>query len=377
MSHGKSEYKAGLDGIIVADTAICDIDGEKGELIYAGYDIRELAENVSFEEVCFLLWNLRLPKRSELEELMEAFDEEADLPETVIAILRGIARKAAPMDALRSGVSLLAHFDHDPNDNSDAGLREKAVRLTARIPMLVAAFDRLRNGKEPVPYEPGLGIAERFLYQLKGERPMPEAARAIDMALVLHAEHGFNASTFAARVTISTLSDIYSAVTSAIGTLKGPLHGGANERVIAMLKTIGEPERVESWVRSQLADKQRIFGFGHRVYKTMDPRAVFLGRMSEQLGEVSGQSKWYEMSKKVEAVVKEQKDIDPNVDFYSATVYHTIGVPIDLFTPIFAISRISGWTAHIMEQMRNNRLIRPLARYVGSRDREFVPVDER
>ncbi len=372
------ELKAGLEGVIAADTAISAIDGERGELIYGGYDIRELAGNISFEEVCFLLWNLRLPTASELSELREALDQEADLPRSLIEILRGIAnRHAAPMDALRSAVSLLSHYDHRPNDHSDAGLREKAIQLTARIPMIVATYDRLRRGLEPVPHQLGMSLAERFLYQLKGEPAMQEAVDALDMSLVLHAEHGFNASTFSARVTIATLSDIYSAVTAAIGTLKGPLHGGANEKVLAMLQAIGKPERVSSWIQAQLADKQRIFGFGHRVYKTMDPRASFLKRMAERLGEASGQSEWYEMSTQIEEVVKNEKDIDPNVDFYSASVYHIIGIPVDLFTPIFAIARISGWTAHILEQMRNNRLIRPLGRYVGARDLKFVPIGER
>jgi citrate synthase len=278
---------------------------------------------------------------------------------------------------LRSGVSLLAHFDDEPDDKSEAALLKKAVSLTARMPMIVAVFDRLRKGMKPVPHQAGLGTAERFLYQLKGERPSPDACRAMDMALVLHAEHGFNASTFAARVAASTRSDMYSAITSAVGTLKGALHGGANQRVIAMLEDIGELDKVEGWIRDRLAKKERIFGFGHRIYKTSDPRALFLRDMSRELGRVYGQTKWYELSVRIEEVVKAEKGIDANVDFYSAGVYHTIGIPSDLFTPIFAIARIAGWTAHVMEQVKNNRLIRPLARYIGPTNQKFIPIDER
>lgn len=377
MTDEAQEFREGLEDVYAAETQICKIDGLAGRLIYAGYDIRELAENISFEECCYLLWNLRLPNQSELDELREDLDRAAELPSEVLSVLKSMTPGATSMAMLRTGVSMLAHFDHSSEDRSEKALRKIAISLTARMPMLVASFDRLRRGKEPVPYQKGLGAAERFLYQLKGELPGAEACKAMDMALVLHAEHGFNASTFAARVTVSTLSDMYSAISSAVGTLKGPLHGGANERVIAMLEQIGTVDQVEDWIGSQLSAKKRIYGFGHRVYKTMDPRALFLKKMSQQLAQNYGQTQWYDMSERIEGVVKAKKGIDANVDFYSASVYHTIGIPSDLFTPIFAIARIAGWTAHVMEQLRNNRLIRPRAHYVGPTDQKFIPIEDR
>lgn len=377
MEEPETEFRAGLEGVVAAESSISRIDGQEGRLVYAGYEIQDLAANVCFEETCFLLWNLRLPKQAELDALKNQLEESSELPESLIRVLREIAGVAKPMDLLRSGVSLLAHYDEEAADNSEEALRRKAIRLTARLPLLLTHYHRLRSGADIVPREKGMGLAERFLYQLKGERPTPEAVKAMDVALTLHADHGFNASTFAARVTISTLSDIYSAITSAIGTLKGPLHGGANEQVIHMLEEIKDFDRAESWIHERLAAKERIFGFGHRVYKTTDPRATVLKKMSHDLGEALGQAQWYQLSEKIEQVVKSEKGIDPNVDFYSASVYYTLGIPVDLFTPIFAISRISGWTAHVIEQLRNNRLIRPLANYVGPQMRQVIPIEQR
>ena len=376
MSEESYEYHEGLAGVIAADTSICDIDGEHGRLIYAGYDIGELADKASFEEVCHLLWSGRLPRQGELDQLQADVDAASTLSPAVVGLLKE-AKNGAPMDVLRSAVSLLGTLSDNVMDNSPALLRQRAVMLTAQLPLMVAGFHRLRSGGEPVQVEAGMGLAERFLYHLKGERPIPEAIRAMDVALILHAEHGFNASTFAARVTISTLSDMFSAITSAIGTLKGPLHGGANERVIAMLQEISEVDQAQKWIHQHLQAKQRIFGFGHRVYKTVDPRARVLKKMSQELCQAVGQPKWYEISTRIEEIVKEEKGIDANVDFYSASVYHALGIPVDLFTPIFAVARISGWTAHVMEQLQNNRLIRPLAKYVGPRDQKFVPIDKR
>lgn len=376
MSDFVEEFKAGLEGIVAAESAISRINGQAGELIYAGYRIKDLARTVSFEEVCYLLWHLRLPNRSELSALQTALQREAVLPRELLEWLKTSPRGTRPMHVLRTAASYLAHFDPEVEDNAPEALLEKAIRLTARIPMVVAAFDRIRNGKAPVTGG-GSSIAERFLFQLKGEPPIPEAMEALDAALTLHADHGFNASTFAARVTMSTRSDIYSAVTSAIGALRGSLHGGANERVIAMLQEIKTKERARTWVAERLANGKRIFGFGHRVYKTLDPRAKVLKEMSEKLGKAMGQPHWYELSAEIAKVVKEGKGIDANVDFYSASVYHVMGIAPDLFTPIFAISRVAGWTAHIMEQMKNNRLIRPLSKYIGPEYQEIVPIDKR
>lgn len=376
MSTAPEELNEGLEGVVAAETRISHVDGQAGRLIYAGYDIGELAEKASFEETCFLLWNIRLPNSAELAELKSQFDAASSLPDAVTALLRNL-KDSAPMDVLRSAVSVLGALAPDVMDNTEAALRERAIRLTAQLPLIVANFHRIRSGAEPVPVEAGMGLAESFLYHLKGERPIAQAVKAMDVALILHAEHSFNASTFAARITVSTLSDIYSAITTAIGTLKGPLHGGANERVLAMLKEIGGTDKVDDWIRSHLEAKERIFGFGHRVYKTLDPRATVLKKMSEQLCDAVGQQHWYEMSNRIEKVVKAEKGIDANVDFYSASVYHALGIPTDLFTPIFAIARISGWTAHVMEQLRHNRLIRPIARYVGPQDQHVIPIDQR
>ncbi|MEK6301746.1 MAG: citrate synthase [Acidobacteriota bacterium] len=377
MSSEANVAKAGLEGIVAAQSSISDVNGEEGKLIYAGYDIHDLAQHATFEEVIFLLWNLRLPTSSELDHLKSQLSSETRLPAEVIELIRWIPKTANPMEMLRTVVSGLGLYDPDGADNSLEANVRKAVRLTAKFPIIVTTFQRVRNGQEPVHPREGLSLAANFLYTLNGQEPDEVATRTMDVAFVLHADHELNASTFAARVTAATLSDIYSAIVSAIGTLKGPLHGGANEGVIKNLLEIGSVEGVEPWVKNAFANKQKIMGFGHRVYRTVDPRATHLAEMSRKLGERTGESKWYEMSKKMEEVVMREKHLNANVDFYSASTYYALGVPTDLFTPIFACSRISGWTAHVLEQFRNNRLIRPRAEYIGPRGLTYVPIEER
>ena len=373
----KEELRAGLEDIVAGKTQLCDIDGQKGELVYCGYNIHDLAEQSTFEEVIHLLWHQRLPNRQELAELTVELEENSDIPHEILDFLQRVAPRLSAMGMLRTFVSMLAHFDPEAGDRSRSANENKALRIVARIPTLVAAFDRFRKGNHLVPMKRGQNLATRFLHQLTGKDPVPEAAKAMDVALVLHAEHGFNASTFASRVCAATLSDIYSSVTAAIATLKGPLHGGANEEVIKMLRTIGHMSKVKEFVEQELADRKRIFGFGHRVYKTMDPRAVHLMKMSQQLGRATGRMKWFELSVEIQKVMKELKGLEPNVDFYSASLYETLGIPSDLFTSIFAMSRASGWTAHILEQYKNNRLIRPESEYTGPRNLKYVPIDKR
>jgi citrate synthase len=369
--------KAGLEGIVAAQSSISDVDGQEGRLIYWGYDIHDLAEHATFEEVTYLLWNGQLPTRSQLEELKQQLSSEARLPKEIQQLIRSIPKEANPMDMLRTVVSALALYDPEVADMSREANVRKAIRLTARFPTIVTTFERVRKGLEPVEPREDLSIAGNFLYTLRGQEPDEVAARTMDVALVLHADHELNASTFAARVTAATLSDMYSAIVSAIGTLKGPLHGGANEGVIKNLLEIGTVENVEPWTKAALANKKKIMGFGHRVYRTEDPRATHLREMSGQLGERTGEKKWYEMSRKMEEVMISDKKLYPNVDFYSASTYYALGIPTDLFTPIFACSRITGWTAHVLEQYENNRLIRPRAEYVGPRGQKYVPIDER
>jgi citrate synthase len=377
MSTDANVAKAGLEGIVAAQSSISDVNGEEGKLIYAGYDIHDLAQHATFEEVIYLLWNGKLPTASELGALKSQLNNEAGLPAEIIQLIRLLPKTANPMDMLRTVVSALGLYDPDGPDNSlEANLR-KAVRLTAKFPIIVTTFQRVRNGQEPVQPREGLSLAANFLYTLNGEQPDKIATRTMDVAFVLHADHELNASTFAARVTAATLSDMYSAIVSAIGTLKGPLHGGANEGVIKNLLEIGSVEGVEQWVKDALAKKKKIMGFGHRVYRTVDPRATHLAEMSRQFGERTGETKWYEMSTKMEEVVKREKHLNANVDFYSASTYYALGIPTDLFTPIFACSRISGWTAHVLEQFRTNRLIRPRAEYVGPRGLKYVPIEQR
>lgn len=369
--------KAGLEDVVVSTSEICFIDGEQGRLLYRGYDIHDLVAHSSFEEVVYLLWHGGLPTRKELDGFVKELAAHRRIPPKVLTVLRGLPRKAAPMEVLRTGVSTLGMFDPDGEDNSREASLRKALRLTAQIPTLVAAWARIRKGKEPVAPNPRLSHAANFLWMLFGTKPTELSARAFDTCLILHADHEYNASTFSARITASTLSDMYSAITSAIGTLRGPLHGGANEQVIRMLMEIGEPARAEGWVREALARKRRIMGFGHRVYHTEDPRATHLRRLSEELGRQAGDLKWYEMSRIIEREMKADKGLYPNVDFYSASTYHAMGIEADLFTPIFAVSRISGWAAHVLEQYAHNRLIRPRAEYTGPTRADYVPIDLR
>ncbi len=367
----------GLEGVSAADSAVCSIDGLEGKLSYRGYDIHDLVKG-TFEETVFLLWNDRLPTAAELEEFSNQLKAERAIDDTLIQMMKSFPKEAKPMDVLRtvvSGIPVVNSIDTD--DQSEAALRKAAIQLTAKFSTIVAAWHRIRNGQEPVAPDTSLDHASNYLYMINGEKPGPIAAKAMDIALILHAEHGFNASTFSARVTAATLSDVYSAITSAIGTLKGPLHGGANEGVIDTLLEIGSLDKVEDWVKDALSRKVKIMGFGHRVYKTLDPRAVHLRELSESLGKEVGELKWYEMSVKMMETVKSEKGLDPNVDFFSASTYYTMGMPTDLFTPTFAVSRISGWTAHVLEQLSDNRLIRPRANYVGKKGLAYVEISER
>ncbi|WP_123039534.1 citrate synthase [Cohnella candidum] len=365
----------GLEGIVAASSSISSIID--GVLTYRGINIDELAEQASFEEVAYLLWHGKLPTKSELDGLIAQLGEYAEVPAEVIDGIRLYPKGSNSMAALRTAVSSLALFDGDAEDMSREANVRKAVKLQAKLPTVVAAFARIREGKEPIAPKKGVGIAHNFLYMLTGEEPAKVAVEAMDKALVLHADHELNASTFASRVTVATLSDIYSGVTSAIGALKGPLHGGANEAVMVMLDEIGSPANVESYIQKKLSNKEKIMGFGHRVYRNGDPRAKHLQAMSRQLGELKGNMNLYEMSIQIEELVTGQKGLKPNVDFYSASCYTMLGIPRDLFTPIFAISRVSGWTAHILEQYGDNRLIRPRAEYVGPVDQHYVPIAQR
>jgi citrate synthase len=373
----------GLEGIVVAQTRLSAINGEQGELIYAGYDIDDLARNATFEEVAYLLWNGRLPTAAELEELDAALAAESPLSNEMIELLRSFPKDSEAMAALRTAVSAVALHDPEADDNSDEANRRKAIRLTARIPSIIAAFGRIRGGKEPVAPRDGLSTAANFLYMLNGEEADELRVRTFDAALVLHAEHGMNASTFSARVTAATQSDLYSAIVSAIGTLKGPLHGGANRRVMEMLEAIdASGEEPAKWVHDALERGERIMGFGHRVYKAVDPRATVLRELADAIMKGAAETRWLDLSDKVrEAMGREMeergKKIYPNVDFFSASVYTTLGISTDLFTPIFAMSRVTGWTAHLFEQYANNRLIRPKAEYTGPRGLKVAPLAQR
>lgn len=365
----------GLEGIVATTSSISSIID--GVLTYRGIHIDDLAEHASFEEVVYLLWYGKLPTKSELDELHQSLSANAAIPDSVIQQIKLFPKDTHSMAALRSAVSALALYDAEANDMSREANLRKAVRLQAQLPTIVAAFARIREGKEPIAPKSNVSIAYNFLYMLTGKEPESIAVEALDKALVLHADHELNASTFAARVTVATLSDIYSGVVSAIGALKGPLHGGANEAVMAMLEEIGSIDNVESYINNKLANKEKIMGFGHRVYKNGDPRAKHLQKMSRELGKITGNMKWYDMSVKIEELVTGKKGLKPNVDFYSASVYTSLEIPRDLFTPIFAISRVSGWTAHILEQYEDNRLIRPRAEYTGPLNQKFVPIEDR
>jgi citrate synthase len=374
-----SQPPKGLEGVVATTSSICYIDGDHGVLAYRGIDIHELAQHSTFEETCYLLWHKKLPNSEELRQLRRELAEERHIDDAVIDLMRNAPKNALPMDILRTAVSALAPYDRDERSNEhDANIR-KSVRLTSQIAMIVAGFDRLRKGKPLVGPDPSLSHAANFLLMLNGERPSQTAERALDIALILHADHELNASTFAARVTAATLSDMHSAVTSAVGTLKGPLHGGANEAVFKILKEIDQTgaDPVE-FVKNMLAQKKKVPGFGHRVYHTEDPRATHLRSMSRDLGQSSGNPKWFEYSRKIEDFVKAEKKLNANVDFYSASTYHTLGIDVDLFTPIFAVSRVSGWTAHVIEQLDDNRLIRPRAEYLGpAYPQKYVGIEKR
>jgi citrate synthase len=369
---------AGLEGVVATSSAICYIDGEKGILSYCGYNINELASHASFEEVIFLLWNGRLPTQAELTDLKTKLIAERELPAEVTAFLQGVPKKASPMDVLRTAVSLLSLYDPQASDMSTPANVAKAIKLMARVSTLVTSFDQLRNGRSVIPGDPSLSYAANFLYTQSGKKPDSVMEKVFDTALILHADHELNASTFAARVTAATLSDMYSAVTSAIGALKGPLHGGANEAVIQMLLKTTSADDAVSKARGDLVNKVKVPGFGHRVYQVLDPRAIHLKVLSEQLSKSTGQTELYEKSNRIEKAVHESKGLNANVDFYSASCYYSLGIPIDLFTPIFAVSRTAGWTAHILEQYRNNRLIRPRADYTGLPDGQpWIPIEQR
>jgi citrate synthase len=376
----EAKPKAGLEDVVAASSAICYLDGDRGVLAYYGYDIHDLARGATFEEVCYLLWHGRLPNRAELGDLQSQLAAGRPLDEPILRLMKQLPATDG-MDSVRTLTSALGHYDRDASDHSPQANYRKAVRLTAQLASLVATYGRMQGGGGPIQPDPALGQAANFLYMLTGNRPNALSTRAFDIALVLHADHELNASTFAARVAAATLTDLHSAIVGAIGTLKGPLHGGANADVMRLLIDIGpdaSPERVDEAIRSRLAKKVKIPGFGHRVYRTEDPRATHLRRMSKELGERAGNARWFEMSQRIEKLVTGEKKLYANVDFYSASTYYTLGIPIDLFTPIFAVSRVSGWTAHCLEQYANNRLIRPRTDYIGpAYPQTFLPLAER
>src|SRR5688572_4586414 len=380
MAVDEAKPKAGLEDVVAATSAICYLDGDRGVLAYYGYDIHDLAKGATFEEVCHLLWHGRLPNRAELGDLQSQLAAARPVAEPMLRLMKQLPASDG-MDMLRTLTSALGQYDSEVNDSATQAQYRKAVRLTAQMASLVATYGRLQAGGGPIQPDPALSQAANFLYMLTGERPGALAIRAFDVVLVLHADHELNASTFAARVAAATLTDIYSAIVGAIGALKGPLHGGANADVMRLLIDIGPeatPERIDEAIRGRLAKKIKIPGFGHRVYRTEDPRATHLRRMSKELGERAGNTRWFEMSQRIEALIKAEKKLNPNVDFYSASTYYTLGIPIDLFTPIFAVSRVSGWTAHCLEQYSNNRLIRPRTDYIGpTYPQPFLPLDQR
>jgi citrate synthase len=372
--------KGGLQDVVATTSGICYLDGAHGVLAYCGHDIHDLAEHATFEEVCHLLWHQRLPTRAELGDLQSQFASARALPDPVVRLMRSLPPSDG-MDALRTVTSALAHYEADAPDRSPRAEYARAVRMTAQVSSIVATWGRLQAGGGPIAPDPVLGFAANFLYMLTGDRPSATAVKAFDIALILHADHELNASTFAARVAAGTLTDLHSAMVAAIGTLKGPLHGGANAEVMKLLLELSEtstPERVEEAILAKLARKEKVPGFGHRVYTTEDPRATHLRRMSKALGEQQGSTAWFDITRQIETVMQREKAINANVDLYSASVYYTLGIPLDLYTPIFAVSRMSGWTAHVLEQYANNRLIRPRADYTGpAYPQRWVPLDQR
>ncbi|WP_214481601.1 citrate synthase [Bacillus sp. SM2101] len=366
----------GLEGIVATTSSISSIIDDT--LTYAGYDIDDLAENASFEEVIYLLWNRKLPNKNELAQLTNELAENASIPQEIIDHFNMYPiNEVHPMAALRSAISLLGLYDAEADKMDEEANYRKAIRLQAKIPTIVTSFSRIRKGLEPISPRTDLGFAANFLYMLTGEEPSDIAIEAFNKALVLHADHELNASTFTGRVCVATLSDVYSGITAAIGALKGPLHGGANEAVMKMLTEIGSVENVDPYIKNKFEQKEKIMGFGHRVYRKGDPRAKHLKEMSEKLTRITGETKWFEMSVKIEDLVTSEKPLPPNVDFYSASVYHSLGIDHDIFTPIFAVSRISGWLAHILEQYDNNRLIRPRAEYTGPSKQVYIPMEQR
>jgi citrate synthase len=375
--NGKSAAKKpkGLEGVVALESAISSIIGT--QLTYRGITIDELAKNASYEEVVYLLWFGKLPNRAELTDLTAKLRAQAALPEPVLELIKTAPQDVHPMDVIRTAVSLLAFYDPDTKDMSREANIRKATRLTAQIATIVGAIGRVREGQEPVKPREDLSMAANFVYMLSGKEPDEVSVKAIDTALVLHADHELNASTFSARGTVSTLADMHSGVVSAIGTLKGPLHGGANEAVMRMLLKIGSTDKIDDFIEQALQNKEKIMGFGHRVYKEGDPRAKFLKNMSLELGKLKGDTRWYEMSVKIEKMMAEEKKLLPNVDFFSASTYYSLGIPIELFTPVFTVSRMSGWLAHILEQLSDNRLIRPRAEYIGPVDQHYIPIDQR
>jgi citrate synthase len=372
------EYAKGLEGVIANESKLSEVLGLDGVLRYLGYNINDLCEHSTFEEVVYLLHRGALPTQAELDEMTTTLRAQRSLPEGVINFLKTAPKDAGPMDVLRTGVSMLGLTDTRGKNQNRPLNEERALAICAKIPMIVAYYHRARQGLDLLPARDDLSEAAHFLYLINGDAPSPEATKTLDVAYILHADHGMNASTFSARVTIATLSDIYSAITSAIGTLKGPLHGGANEGVIKMLKEIGSLDKVDAYVEDCLANKKKIMGIGHRVYKVLDPRAPHLQKMAIKLTEGLGETKWIDMSERIATLMREKKGLNANVDFYSATVYYSLGIPTDLFTPIFAISRAAGWTAQVLEQLDDNRLYRPLTHYTGpTEDQPLTPIAER
>lgn len=379
MSTGTETTAAaeGLRGVVAAQSAIGDVNGIEGKLIYQGYDIHDLAEHATFEEVVFLLWNGKLPTQAELDGLTERLRRNYEVPSQVVEAMKSFPKDADAMDVLRTAVSSLDFYDNNGHGTDRETATKAAIRITGQIGTIAAAWGRIRDGKDVVAPDKSLGIAENFLYMLRGERPDAEEARMFDIALILHADHELNASTFTTRVVAGTLAGMYGAVTAGIAALAGPLHGGANTNVMKMLIEIDDPAKIDAWVDEALASKRKIMGIGHAVYKTEDPRATWLRKFSKQMADKTGITKWYEMSQRIEQLMLEKKGMYPNVDFYSASTYYLMGIPLDLYTPIFAVSRISGWTGHILEQYANNKLIRPRAEYIGKRDQKYVPIGER
>lgn len=385
MTQPAAKPKAGLEGVIASPSDLCFIDGNAGRLIYRGYDIGEVVEHLCFEEVCYLLWyDGELPNRAQLAKLRQELGAATIIPPHVLTILKALPKETIMMDAMRTAVSALASTDPDRDDNSVEANRRKAIRITAVLPTIVTMFHRIHEGQPILEPDTSKSMAWNFLYLLFGKPPHETIERVMDAALVLHAEHGMNASTFSARVTAATLADMHAAITSAIGALKGPLHGGANHDVMEMLLTCNTAEDAETMVRNRLKNKEKVPGFGHRVYKVFDPRATFLQKMSKQLGEAAGNTKWYDMQQRLVPIMRDtlksdgtKLNLNPNVDFFSATAYYTMGIPLDLFTPIFGIARCVGWTAHVIQQHEHNRLLRPADEYTGVFDRKVIPIDQR